>query len=444
MSPAVTVIPVPDAESDAASPAPPPFAPCAAVAPRAPLPPDRRIRVVELVASGSNGGAQESVASLLSRIDRLRYEVRVVSLSDGSSVRRWRALGFPVEVLADPDDDAATAAVARLLEEWETQIVHGHMFRAEVVGTRAVMMLSAKGMPRPFLVTTVHSSRLRSPEDRQLLRSLTPEMDRIVAVSRSIVGKLRADGRVGTPMQLIYNGVDLDKYDQQEACCTIPEEYGFEPGSPLVGVVARLEPEKGHPTLLDAWPMVLERVPEARLLIVGEGSQREALETQAEELGLLGEPCSGDACVGTRHARPGAKVVFTGRRDDVPAVTAALDVAVLPSYREAQGVVILEAMALSRPVVASNVGGIPEMIEDGVTGLLVPPRDAAALAAAIVRVLTDHPLADTMARAGRILAHERFCIDRMVNALQDVYEEGAAIAEERAAAVPAPRVPTAA
>jgi glycosyltransferase involved in cell wall biosynthesis len=418
--------------------------PCAAVEPRPALPPDRRIRVVELVASGSNGGAQESVASLLSRIDGGRYDVRVISLSDGSSVKRWRALGFPVEVVAEQDDAAATLTVSRLLEEWQTQIVHGHMFRAEVVGARSVMALAAKGLPRPFLVNTVHSSRLRSPEDRQLLRSLTPEMDRIIAVSRSIVGKLRADGRVGTPMQLIYNGVDLDRYDHQEACCTLPEEYGFPAGSPLVGVVARLEPEKGHPTLLEAWPMVLERVPDARLLIVGEGSQRDALEARAEDLGLLGEPCEGDACVGTRHARPGAKVVFTGRRDDVPAVTAALDVAVLPSYREAQGLVILEAMALGRPVVASNVGGIPEMIEDGVTGLLVAPRDPEALADAIVRVLTDHPLADTMARAGRVLAHDRFCVDRMVRALQDVYEEGAAIAHERAAAIPSPRVSTAA
>ena len=100
-------------------------------------------------------------------------------------------------------------------------------------------------------------------------------------------------------------------------------------------------------------------------------------------------------------------MLFTGLRDDVPAVTAALDVAVLPSYREAQGLAILEAMALRRPVVATAVGGVPEMIEHGRTGLLVPPRDAAALAAAIVRMLTDHPLADTLARAGHDFVHEQ-------------------------------------
>ncbi len=135
--------------------------------------------------------------------------------------------------------------------------------------------------------------------------------------------------------------MDLDRYDHQEPCCTLPEEYGMEPGSQIVGVVARLEPEKGHPTLLEAWPAVLRAVPDAYLLIVGEGSRRDALEAQARELQIA-------------H-----RVVFTGRRDDVPAVTAALDVAVLPSYREAQGLSVLEAMALSRPVVASNVGRHP-------------------------------------------------------------------------------------
>jgi len=108
-----------------------------------------------------------------------------------------------------------------------------------------------------------------------------------------------------------------------------------------------------------------------------------------------------------------------------PAVTAALDVAVLPSYREAQGLTILEAMALSRPVVASNVGGIPEMVEDGVTGILVPPHDAEALTRAIARLLTDHPYADMIGRAGHDLVHDRFCIELMVDSVTAIYHEAA-------------------
>ena len=347
-------------------------------------------------------------------------------MSDGPAVRRLRAAGVTVHVVDEADDGVALGRVVELLRDRPPEIVHNHMYRAEVVGTRAALALAELGLPRPYIVGTVHSSRIRSDEDRALVRRLTPSMDRLIAVSRAIVAKLVAEGRTGAKVDLIYNGVDLERYEYTDACCTLPEEYGFAEGAPLVGTVARLEPEKGHRTLLEAWPLVLERIPDARLLIIGEGSQRDLLEAQAEQLDLLGERCSGDRCVGTRRARPGAKVVFTGLRDDVPAVTAALDVAVLASYREAQGLVLLEAMALRRPVIATAVGGIPEMIENERTGLLVPARDPAALGAAIVRVLTDHPLADTLARAGHNFVHANFSVVQMVRAVSAIYEEGAA------------------
>jgi glycosyltransferase involved in cell wall biosynthesis len=369
--------------------------------------PGGRIRVVEVLATGTNGGAQEHVFGLLTRLDPLRYDVHVVSLSPGSSVRNLERHGISVTVIDEPDDAIATGALAALLSDMRPEVLHNHMYRAELVGTRAAIALGEVGRLRPYVVSTVHSSRVRSEEDRRILRLLTPRIDRLIAVSRSIVDKLRHEGRDGAPISLIHNGVDLERYDHQGPCCTLREEYGLPGEGPIVGVVARLEPEKGHPTLLEAWVSVVAAVPDATLLIVGEGSRREALEDLARELGVAGH------------------VVFTGRREDVPAVTAALDVAVLPSYREALGLTILEAMALSRPVIASDVGGIPEMIEDGVTGLLVPPRDPQALAAAIVRLLRDHPLADTLARAGHDLVHERFCIERMVSAVEEIYDEGA-------------------
>jgi len=375
----------------------------------APVPGGERIRVVEVLATGSNGGAQEHLYSLVTRIDRTRFETSVVALSPGSAVRKLQRAGIQVLVIDDPDDAISVGAVAAHLAAIRPDVIHNHMYRAELVGTRAAIALGEIGLRRPYVVSTVHSSRVRAAEDREQLRRLTPEMDRLIAVSRSIVAKLGDEGRldVGPPVDLIYNGVDLQRYDHQEPCCTLRDEYGMEPGSQIVGVVARLEPEKGHPTLLEAWPAVLRAAPDAYLLVIGEGSQREALERRARDL------------------RIAHRVVFTGRRDDVPAVTAALDVAVLPSYREAQGLSILEALALARPVVASNVGGIPEMIEDGVTGLLVEPRDTDALAKAISRLLVDHPYADMLARQGHDMVHDRFCIELMVEAVEAIYEEGA-------------------
>jgi glycosyltransferase involved in cell wall biosynthesis len=368
----------------------------------------RRTRVVEVLATGTNGGAQEHLYNLLTRLDRNRYDASVVSLSPGIAVRKLQRAGFAVCVIDEPDEAIAVGAVAAHLADVRADIVHNHMFRAEVVGTKAALALAEAGHRRPFVVSTVHSSRVRSVEDRERLRALTPSMDHLISVSAAIERKLADEGRAipgGPPISLIHNGVDLDRYDHQEPCCTLRDEYGMEPGSQIVGVVARLEPEKGHPTLFEAWPTVLRAVPDAYLLVIGEGGQRAALEGLAREL------------------RIAHRVVFTGRRDDVPAVTAALDVAVLPSYREAQGLTVLEAMALSRPVVASNVGGIPEMVEDGVSGLLVPPYDPAALAAAIVRLLTDHPFADKIARAGHDTVHDRFCVQLMVRSIEAIYAE---------------------
>ena len=385
-----------------------PFDPCFVPA-RAPLSVDRRVRVIEVLATGTNGGAQEHLYSLLMRMDHSRYDVSVVSLSPGSAVRKLQRAGFPVLVIDEPDDAIAVGALAAHLVEVAPDVVHNHMYRAEMVGTRAAIALAEIGRPKPFVVSTVHSSRVRSVEDRDALRRLTPRTDRLIAVSQAIVRKVAEEGRDVVPLSLIYNGVDLQRYDHQEPCCTLRDEYGMEPGSQIVGVIARLEPEKGHPTLFEAWPEVLRAAPSAYLLVVGEGSRREELESLARAL------------------RIAHRVVFTGRRDDVPAVTAALDVAVLPSYREAQGLSVLEAMALSRPVVASAVGGIPEMITDGVTGLLVAPHDASALAAAVARLLVDHPYADLLARAGHDLVHERFCVERMVADVEAIYDEGARI-----------------
>jgi glycosyltransferase involved in cell wall biosynthesis len=364
-----------------------------------------RVRVVEVMATGTNGGAQEHVYSLVSRMDRDRYDVRVVSLSHGSSVRRLEKAGIDVTVIDEPDDRAAVRALAELLDPIEPEVIHNHMFRAEVVGTRAALLLGEKGCRRPGVISTIHSSRIRCVEDRQTLRQLTPLMDRLIVVSKAIERKIREEGRYGAPVSLIYNGVDLQRYNHQQPCCTFRDEFGIPEGVPVVGVVARLEAEKGHRTLIDAWPVVLASHPEAWLLIVGEGSERNSLEAQAATLGISD------------------RIVFTGRREDVPAVTAALDIAVLPSYREAQGLSVLEAMALSRPVVASNVGGIPEMIEEGISGLMVPPGDCDALAGAIVRLLSDHPLADMLARRGHDLVHERFCIELMTSSIENLYDE---------------------
>ena len=172
-------------------------------------------------------------------------------------------------------------------------------------------------------------------------------------------------------------------------------------------MIARLAPQKGHRVLFDALPRVLERVPEARVRVVGH-----------EELSTVAELRAYAAGRGVAD-----RVAFEGFRGDVPSVLRELDLFVLPSLWEGFGLVLLEAMAAGRPVVASAVGPIPEVVVDGESGLLVPPGDPEALARAIVRVLEDAVLAERLGRAGRARVEQVFGLDRMVERTDALYQE---------------------
>ena len=361
-----------------------------------------RPRVLQLLATGGNGGAQESYTGLLLRLDRAKYDVRALSLSAGSAVQRLRALGVAAEVIEAEDDEAAVRELAAWLRREEIDLVHAHMFRAEVVGTRASV---AAGVP--VIAATVHSSRVRSPQDVALLASLTPMMDRLIVPSEAIEHKVRCEGREGARFAVIPNGVDLSRFASPARPSTVRADLGIPADAPLVGVVARLEAEKGHRHLLEAWPAILAKAPDAWLVVVGEGSEADSLR---EHVAGLGRPVS-------------RRIVFTGRREDIAALTAELAVAVLPSLREAQGISILEAMARCVPVVASAVGGIPEVITSGMDGILVPPADPAALATAVAELLTDPALRDRIGTAGYRTVADRFSIDAQVRRIEAVYDE---------------------
>jgi len=373
-----------------------------------------RPRLLQLLATGGSGGAQESYTGLLLRLDRSRFDVRALSLSKGAAVQRLRRLGVEVDVLDEPDDEAAIRELAAYLRRREIDLVHAHMFRAEVIGIRAALAAGT-----PVVLATVHSSRVRSAEDVATLATLSPQVDRLIVPSTAIADKVRREGRTG-PYTVIPNGVDLSRFAVPAPPCTLRDEYSIPCEEALIGVVARLEPEKGHRFLIEAFPDVLKRAPKTWLAIVGEGSLEGALSAQAA---ALGSP-----------ARD--RIIFTGRRDDISALTADLDIAVLPSLREAQGISILEAMARRKPVVASAVGGIPEVLTDGVDGFLVPPGDALALAEALGQLSKSPSLRERIGEAGYQTVVERFSIDAMVRQVQEVYDEELARAGVLAASSP--------
>jgi glycosyltransferase involved in cell wall biosynthesis len=372
--------------------------------------------VLQLLATGGSGGAQESYTGLLLRLDRTAYEVRALSLSSGSAVQRLRRLGLEVDVIDEADDEAAVRELTAYLVRNEIDLLHAHMYRAEVIGARAAIAAGTA-----VVIATVHSSRVRSPEDVAALAALTPVMDRLIMPSSSIAAKVRAEGRGVASFSVIPNGVDLARFDLPVAACALRREFGIPGGAPLLGVVARLEPEKGHRYLVEAMPAILRGAPETWLVIVGEGSLDGELRSQTASL-------------------PGPapdQIVFTGRREEVAAVTAEIDVSVLPSLREAQGISILEAMARRKPVVASAVGGIPEVLTNGLDGLLVPPADPASLAEACIRLACSPDLRIRMGESGRATVEARFSLDAMVRQIETIYDEELV----RAGALPPERAP---
>lgn len=380
---------------------------CGGRAPVGALPDGTRLRVVQLLATGTNGGAQESVVSTVLRLDASRHETLVISLSHGSTMARLQRLGCATEVIEDLSDQRSAELLADRLIAFEAQVLHAHMYRAEVVGVAALDLVEQRTGQRPYMVSTVHSSRFRSPADRELLERITPKIDRLIAVSDAIVHKLVAEGRDTTGISRIYNGVDLERFDEATGGGAIRAEFGIPANAPLAVVVGRLEPEKGHPTLIEAWPVVHHLYTAAHLLVVGEGSERDRLE------GLAAAHLRAEVCCASVH--------FLGRREDVPQILAAADVVVMPSYREAQGLAIVEALAANRPVIASNVGGIPEMIHSGENGILVPSQDPSALASAIALLFGDRALAGRLASAGHELVHAKFCVDDMLRDIEAIY-----------------------
>jgi sugar transferase (PEP-CTERM/EpsH1 system associated) len=270
----------------------------------------------------------------------------------------------------------------------------------------------------PFVVHGEHGREMADPTGRNRRRNwarrrLAPLIDRFVTVSDDLRQWLVAS--VGVPGQkvvMIHNGVDVGRFGRRDRA-----EARLHTGLPvegeIVGTVGRLDPVKDQVALIRAFAALAAGHPQALLVIVGDGPCRSELERVTTELGLQ------------------SRVRLLGMSADVPAVMEALDLFVLPSIAEGMSNTILEAMASGLPVVATRVGGNPEMVEDGVTGALVPVRDAAALRQALGAYFEDESLRESHGKAGRQRASALFSLDRMGSAYFGLYGELLAGQSER-------------
>ncbi len=355
------------------------------------------VRILYVVGNSDLGGAENHVLALVRHLDPQRYAVQVVCPRTGPLVESLHGLGVPVHLIdmvrPAPGDEyelylPALWEIASLVRRMRPHVVHSHLYPAHLHAS-----LVAELHRVPAVLTTAHTLVVR-PGDSSLAK-LT--RSRTIAVSQAAKDLLVRGGVPRSRIRVVRNGIEPRYFrDESAAGREIRRQLGIRDGAPVIGTIARLSPEKGHRQLLHIARDVLDQRPEARFLIVGDGPLKDELHATAAGLGLT------------------ESVTFTGPRQDIPAVNYALDVFLLTSREEALPLAIVEAMAAGRPVVASVVGGVPEVVLDGSTGFLYPPADHAGFVRAILNLIDRPDLRLQLGSQGRERAQRRFGLDRMV------------------------------
>jgi glycosyltransferase involved in cell wall biosynthesis len=371
-----------------------------------------KIRLLTVIGSSNFGGAERNVVSHLSALDPSRYEIFVACHGHGPMLDEYRRVAAAVRSydLLRVWRPTTIPALAAWMRSVHCDVVHTHLWTADFLGGLAAIQARV-----PARVTSVRGHyflhvgvtggrRWRRQIMSRSYRAVYHLFHRVIAVAPSVAADLvtRPGVRVRRgDVSIVPNGVDIEEV-RRSAVRTTP---ALPVGRPLIVAVANLFAIKGHLVLLNAMRNLPKKYPGAQLLLVGEGPNRVPIEQLIARLGLI------------------SHVTLVGARDDAAALCAAADLVVLASLSEGTPRALLEALALERPVVATAVGGIPDLIVDGVTGRLVAPADVLALGNAMDDLLSDPPRAQAMGRNGRLHVAGHFSARRAAWQTQEIYEE---------------------
>jgi len=366
------------------------------------------IRVAQIILGLNTGGLEQVVLNLLKKLDRRLCEPFLICLEDQFDLISDQ--GLPdVKVLRvrkkSGRDPAAMARLARLLRQLRIDIAHTHNPVPHFYGAIAARLSGV-----PVVIHTKHGRNYPRNSRKVLLNRLLAYLtDRVIAVSddsRRVA--VEVEGIESEKVITILNGIETSRYRQNhngDRLERLRSELEIVDGNLIIGIVARLSPEKDHRTLLLAFKLVAQQRKDCLLLVVGDGPLLEPMKSFAQRLGLVG------------------RVIFAGQRSDVPDLLQLMDLFVLSSTTEGISLTLIEAMSAGLPVVATSVGGNPEVVVDGETGLLVPARDPKALANALLKLLNADRQRKAMGLRGQIRAEAVFNVDKMARAYERLYIE---------------------
>jgi glycosyltransferase involved in cell wall biosynthesis len=344
-------------------------------------------------------GGQNQVLLTVLGIRALGHRAMLVAHAEGELRQRARE-GLELIALAPRTEMDLSAAwrLSRLIKQLGPDVVHAHDPHGVAMAALALSMSTQLAKP-PLVAARRVDFHLKG---NALSRWKYRQVDCFICASEAVRRMLVADGVPAARAVTVHEGIDLGHVDAAPAA-DLHADLWLPHGSPIVGNVAALVPHKGQRHLIEAAAIVVTRVPDARFVIAGEGELRPVLERQIKEHHL------------EKH------VFLAGFRPDILSVHKGFDIFVMSSVTEGLGTSLLDAMACGKPIVATTAGGMPEVVEDGATGLLVPPRDHQAMAAAIVTLLTSPDLRARMGAAGLARVRARFSVERMVQDTLEIY-----------------------
>ena len=373
-------------------------------------------RVLFLIDELDIGGTEQQLLELVKRLDRQKYLPMVCCFRPGRIAEEIVASGVQVFRIRKRAkvDPSLIYHLWSLIRRERIDLLQTYLFTANTWGRLAAILAGVR-----IIVSSERNVDIwEKPYTRVIGRYLDRWTHGTIANSTAVKDYLVRKGLAARKIRVIYNGVDPGRFSQPISSDAIKAELGIPPHHLVIGLAARLEPQKDLHTFLRAAAQLITREPAASFLVIGGGSLATQLTQEAHTLGLSG------------------RVIFTGARRDIPCLLAACDISVMSSLKEGMSNTILESMAAGKPLVATTVGGNVELIRDGETGFLVPPRDPAALATAIQRLLNDPPRAQAMGQQAKARISELFSVDTMVAATQQLYDELVMSASKRPSTTP--------
>lgn len=360
-----------------------------------------KINMLQMVNGFAIGGGEMKVLELVQRLDRERYNITVCSVGQGGPLEaEFRKAIDRVEVYQKKFsfDISLVSKVASLMKEQRIEVLQTTLFYADVIGAYAAHLAGVPVVISWEPVTGPFYSRHYWAYKLAMLK-----IDRVVAVSEDIRQRVIRERKL-SPEQVvtIHYGVDVEKFTPERQVLK-KTDIGVSDDHLIVGTVGRFDHPKGHKYLIDAVPEIVQKFPKVRFVFAGDGPLRKEVEQQINKLGL------------------NDYFILLGFRRDVKQLLGVFDLFVLPSLSEGLPNAILEAMACSKPVVATAVNGVVEVVEDDVTGFLVPPKNSSEMAKAIIKMVKLSDEMKGMGKRGRERVIKHFSVEQQIEKFEDLY-----------------------